>query len=107
MGGLRTNHLICSFRAAEDVFAYNCFCGVIRGCFRHDAVSKSELGMADQQTIEERLTQVEQELAEIKRRLAQGSEGQSWVERIAGTFKDDPEFDEIVKLGRDFRKSVP
>ena len=63
--------------------------------------------MADQQTIEERLTQVEQELAEIKRRLVQGVERKSWVERIAGTFKDDAEFAEIVKLGRDFRKAVP
>ena len=62
--------------------------------------------MPEQQTIEQRLTEVEKELAELKRRMSSDSIGKSWVERIAGTFKDDPEFDEIVKLGREFRNSV-
>jgi hypothetical protein len=63
--------------------------------------------MCEPQTIEQRLTEVEKELAELKRRLPPPPDGKSWVERIAGTFKDDPDFDEIVKLGREFRKSVP
>jgi hypothetical protein len=63
--------------------------------------------MSDQQTIEQRLAEVERELAELKRRLPSQTDGKSWVERIAGTFEDDPDFDEIVKLGREFRKSVP
>ena len=62
--------------------------------------------MSDQQTIEERLTAVERELADLKRRLQTPEDGKSWIERIAGTFKDDPDFDEIVRLGREFRKSV-
>jgi hypothetical protein len=62
--------------------------------------------MSDLQTVELRLTEVERELADLKRRLP-SVDGKSWVERIAGTFKDDPEFEEIVKLGREFRKSVP
>jgi hypothetical protein len=63
--------------------------------------------MPEQLTIEERLTAVEQELTSIKRRLPPAPDGESWIERIAGTFKDDPEFDEVVRLGREFRKSVP
>ncbi len=63
--------------------------------------------MSDQQTIEQRLAEVEKELADLKRRLPVPTAGKSWVEQIAGTFKDDPDFDEIVKLGREFRKSVP
>ncbi len=63
--------------------------------------------MSSQQTTEERLTKVEQELAELKRLLSPQKDGKSWVERIAGTFEDDPDFEEIVKLGREFRKSVP
>jgi hypothetical protein len=63
--------------------------------------------MAEQATIEERLTAVEQELVELKRRLPPPDDGKSWIARIAGTFKDDPDFPEIVWLGREFRKSIP
>jgi hypothetical protein len=62
--------------------------------------------MSEQSTIEQRLTAVEQQLADLKRRLPLRPDGKSWVEQIAGTFKDDPDFDEIVRLGREFRKSV-
>ena len=63
--------------------------------------------MSEQQTIEQRLAEVEKELADLKQRLLPPTDGKSWVEQIAGTFKDDPDFEEIVKLGREFRKSVP
>ena len=62
--------------------------------------------MPEQMTVEDRLTAVEQQLADLKRRLPSRNDGMSWVERIAGTFKDDPDFDQIVRLGREFRKSV-
>lgn len=62
--------------------------------------------MSEQQAIEHRLAEVERELADLKRRLSPTADGTSWVERISGTFKDDPDFDEIVRLGREFRKSV-
>jgi len=63
--------------------------------------------MSEQQTIEQRLADVERELAELKLRVPLQAEGKSWIERIAGTFKDDPDFDDIVRLGREFRQSVP
>jgi hypothetical protein len=31
---------------------------------------------------------------------------QSWWERIAGRFENDPAFDEIVRLGREYRESL-
>jgi hypothetical protein len=68
--------------------------------------------MPEQLTIDERLTAVEKELAELKERLEhqqrdeQREKDGSWIERIAGTFRDVPEFDEIVRLGREFRRSV-
>ena len=55
---------------------------------------------------EERLTEVEQEFAELKPRLSPKGDGKSWVERIEGAFQNDPDFEEIVKLGREFRKSA-
>jgi hypothetical protein len=63
--------------------------------------------MSQLEVIEERLSAVEQELAELKRSIAARSQEPSWIERIAGTFKDDPDFEEIVRLGREFRNSVP
>jgi hypothetical protein len=63
--------------------------------------------MSSPQTTEERLSKVEKDLAELKRRLPPQKDGKSWVEKIAGTFENDPDFDEIVKLGREFRKSAP
>ena len=62
--------------------------------------------MPEQLTVEERLAAVEQQLIELKRRLPSQTDGKSWVERIAGTFNEDPDFDEIVRLGREFRESV-
>jgi hypothetical protein len=62
--------------------------------------------MSEQLTLIERLGIVEKELAELKERVARQETNGSWIERIAGTFKDDPEFDEIVRLGREFRRSV-
>ena len=55
---------------------------------------------------EEKLTEVEQEFAELKPRLSPKEDGKSWVERIGEAFQNDPDFQEIVKLGREFRKSA-
>ncbi len=39
---------------------------------------------------------------------AAGTEpGQPWYVKEAGRFKDDPIFDEIVRLGREYRQSLP
>lgn len=58
-------------------------------------------------TIEERLTAVEQELAEIKRQLQtdKTEETLPWWKQITGVFKDCPEFEEAVRLGREWRES--
>ncbi|MGE0827294.1 MAG: hypothetical protein AB7G75_33295 [Candidatus Binatia bacterium] len=57
-------------------------------------------------TVEERLTALEKGLAELKQQVSVQKDHPSWIEKIAGTFKDDPDFDEIVKLGRKFRKAA-
>jgi hypothetical protein len=58
-------------------------------------------------SIEERLAAEEKEVADLKRRVSRPDQSAAWLERIAGTFKDDHDFDEIVRLGREFRQSVP
>jgi hypothetical protein len=62
--------------------------------------------MSSQRTTEERLTKVERELADLKRQRCPPKDGKSWIERIAGTFENEPDFEEIVGLGREFRKSA-
>jgi len=62
--------------------------------------------MLEQRTVEERLTALEKELRELKQQVSLQKDQRSWIEKIAGTFKDDPDFDEIVRLGREFRKAA-
>ncbi len=56
-------------------------------------------------SIEERLAAVERELAELKTRLPLGPKAENWVEKISGSMKDYPEFDEILRLGREMREA--
>lgn len=54
-------------------------------------------------TVEERLAKVERDLEAIKReKLAENSK-LGWLERVRGTFKGDPDFEEIVRLGKKLR----
>lgn len=52
--------------------------------------------MLEQLTVEERLSALEKELKELKQQVTVQQEQRSWIEKIAGTFKDDPDFEEIV-----------
>ena len=49
----------------------------------------------DQATVEERLAVVEAELAELKQRLNGRTASTTWLDRIAGSMKDEPEFAEV------------
>lgn len=57
--------------------------------------------MAD--TIEVRLAKVERELAILKARTGESGTKDNWIEKITGSFKDDPDFEEIVRLGKEMR----
>jgi hypothetical protein len=57
-------------------------------------------------SIEERLAALEREVAEIKRAVNPSAKN-DWFAKVAGSFKDDPEFDEVVRLGREIRRSEP
>ena len=59
--------------------------------------------------LQERVDRLEREVGEIKSLLSQpGSKPhrQAWLNTV-GIFKDDPEFQEIVRLGREYRESQP
>jgi hypothetical protein len=54
-------------------------------------------------TIEQRLEHVERELAALKGQVKTQKADPNWISTICGTFKDDPEFDEILRLGKELR----
>ncbi len=55
-------------------------------------------------TIEKRLVRVERELAEIKAEIA-SKRKQPWWQEIAGSFRGDPVFAEIARLGAEIRRA--
>jgi hypothetical protein len=64
------------------------------------------IAMSDTEQLEMRLTALEREFADFKKKEeAKNGSGQHWLLRMSGMFKDFPEFDEIVKLGREYRQS--
>jgi len=50
------------------------------------------------QDVDRRLKELEKEIASLKGRLPQ-EPGRHWITEIAGTFKGDPVFGEIIRLG--------
>ena len=61
--------------------------------------------MATAATIEERLTALELQVAQLLKQQSTTQKKPSWFEKIAGSFKDDPEFDEVLRLGREIRNA--
>jgi hypothetical protein len=54
-------------------------------------------------SIEQRLAAVELAVADIQRRLLVQAPAANWLERVTGSFKDEPAFDEVLEYGRAFR----
>jgi hypothetical protein len=57
-------------------------------------------------TIEERLAQLEAEVASLKNKVENNSQSTPWWEKIVGTFADNPAYDEAMELGREYRESL-
>jgi hypothetical protein len=56
--------------------------------------------------VESRLSALEQEVARLKAQVAMApSRAHNWVEAIAGTFADDPIFEDAMRLGRKWRQA--
>jgi hypothetical protein len=58
--------------------------------------------------LEERVTAIEAELAELKKRLtSEKSQGDlPWWEKIFGTFADSEEYEAAMRLGKEYRESL-
>jgi hypothetical protein len=56
-------------------------------------------------TIEERLSHVETALARLESKVNGQAFKQNWIDQITGSFRDDPEFEEVLRLGREIRQA--
>jgi hypothetical protein len=53
-------------------------------------------------TLEKRVAKLEAEVKALKKRIHTQNDWQSWLDRVSGSLKDDPEWPEIVRRGRQF-----
>jgi hypothetical protein len=56
------------------------------------------------QTLEMRIESLEKKVAELTAKTGGPAREKDW-RRTAGIFKDDPDFEEAVRLGREYRKT--
>jgi hypothetical protein len=57
-------------------------------------------------TVEERLSALESEVDAVKRQLARMGKPRGSLDEVAGSVDEWPEFDEVLRLGREFRQSA-
>jgi hypothetical protein len=55
--------------------------------------------------LEERLKLLEAEVDRLKQKIDLTPAALPWWEKIAGTFAENPAYDEAMKLGREYRES--
>lgn len=61
--------------------------------------------MSTKLTVEERLEALEHEVRYLRRRIEGAQRPKDWRTRVCGSFEDMPEFDEVLRLGREIRLS--
>lgn len=61
--------------------------------------------MPEDPTIEERVDELEREMARVKRCVGGSLSAADWIDSVSGSMKQFPEFDEVVDLGAEFRRS--
>ena len=55
------------------------------------------------ETLERRVEQLEKKVAELSARPIRSNRKKNW-RRILGAFQNDPDFEEAVRLGREYRE---
>jgi hypothetical protein len=59
--------------------------------------------MAQEPSLEERVKALEKEVADLKQQLLELSFRGTWLEKVTGSMKDYPEFEEVLRLGAEIR----
>ena len=68
--------------------------------------SKSTGNKQAMATVEDRLSALESAMEEVRRELTTERRPRAWLDEVAGSLQEWPEFAEVLRLGREFRKSV-
>lgn len=59
------------------------------------------------QPLEDRVAALEAEVARLRVKVeGAASQGRDWWNKIAGTFANDPAYEEAMRLGREYRESL-
>ena len=66
-------------------------------------IELEEEGMANNQSVEDRLSQLEREIVRLKLRAKANLPKENWISAVTGTAKNNPDYDEIVRLGKEIR----
>ena len=58
-------------------------------------------------SLEQRVAALEEEVATLKRRLEEllPKKDENWIEKISGSMKDFPEWEEVARLGAEIRRA--
>ena len=56
--------------------------------------------------LEIRVTVLKKELAQLKEKLAKDDKSVPWWQQISGQFSESDNFDEAMRIGREYRKSL-
>ncbi len=56
-------------------------------------------------TLEQRMTVLEQTVRELQAALHARQPAPDWLDRVIGSMKDEPAFDEVLALGRAIRQA--
>jgi hypothetical protein len=55
-------------------------------------------------SIEERLRTLEEEVAFLKQQVSAAAQNGKWWERVCDSMRDFPEFEQVLRLGREYRQ---
>jgi uncharacterized small protein (DUF1192 family) len=66
----------------------------------HFPLGEDSMSSLPQESIEERLSQLEKEVASLKDKKAAKK---NWLSKLAGTAVDDKDYEEILRLGKEAR----
>lgn len=61
--------------------------------------------MLDESAIEQRLTNLEREVAALKQKNNDDSTSDNWLKKLIGSISDKEAFDKALEYGREFRQS--
>ncbi len=60
--------------------------------------------MSTKETVEERLAALEREVRDLRKRVESGQQSKDWRSQVYGSLKNVPEFDQVLRLGREMRQ---